>query len=194
MQGITADEYWCRLDALASSLAQADLDLFIVSAFDSIYYLTGVGFEPFERPFFLLVRPKDSPMLLVPKLEQEHMKRAYNIPHESIQTYWDYPAATGRGWPDRLRELMEGSRQVGVEPTLPQEISQELKDFSLRAEPLVERIGSVKSSNEIGLIRRAARYADLSVERLLAASYYGSTVAEGFAQTRLLTSRIIRKC
>ena len=193
MQGITVDEYRYRLDALVSSLAQADLDLFIVSASDSIYYLTGVGFEPFERPFFLLVRPKDSPMLLVPKLEQEHMKRAHNIPHEKIQTYWDYPAATGRGWPDRLRELMEGSRQVGVEPTLRQEISQELKDFSLRAEPLVERIGSVKSSNEIGLIRRAARYADLSVERLLAASYYGSTVAEGFAQTRLLTSRIIRE-
>ena len=88
---------------------------------------------------------------------------------------------------------MEGSRQVGVEPTLPQEISQELKGFSFRAEPLVERMRSVKSSNEIGLIRRAARYTDLSVARLLAASYYGSTVAEGFAQTRLLMSRIIRE-
>ena len=55
MQGITADEYRYRLDVLVSSLEQADLDLFIVSAFDSICYLTGVGFEPFERPFFLLV-------------------------------------------------------------------------------------------------------------------------------------------
>ena len=193
MQEITVDEYRHRLDALQSSVAQADLDLFIVSAFNSIYYLTGVGFEPFERPFFLLVRPEHPPVLLVPKLEQEHMRRAHNVPDENIQTYWDYPAANGRGWPDRLRDLMEGSRQVGVEPTLPQEISQELKDFSLRAEPLVEQMRSVKSSSEIGLIRRAARYADLSVERLLAASYYGSTVAEGFAQTRLLTSRIIRE-
>ncbi len=193
MQGITVDEYRHRLGALQSSVVQADLDLFIVSALDSLYYLTGAGFEPFERPFFLLVRPEHPPVLLVPKLEHEHMRRAQNIPDESIQTYWDYPAPSGRSWPDRLRELIEGSRQVGVEPTLPLEISQELRDFSLQAEPLVERLRSVKSSNEIGLIRRAAHYADLSVERLLAASYYGSTVAEGFAETRVVTSRIIRE-
>jgi Xaa-Pro aminopeptidase len=166
MQGITVDEYQHRIDALQSSVAHADLNLFIVSAFDSIYYLTGVGFEPFERPFFLLVWPDRSPVLLVPKLEQEHMKRAHNIPHENIQTYWDYPATSSRGWPDRLRELIGRSRQVGVEPTLPQEISQELRDFSLQVEPLVERTRSIKSNNEIGLIRRAARYADLSIEPL----------------------------
>ena len=167
MQGITVDEYRHRLGALQSSVVQADLDLFIVSALDSLYYLSGAGFEPFERPFFLLVRPEHPPVLLIPKLEHEHMRRTHSIPDESIQTYWDYPAPSGRSWPDRLRELIEGSRQVGVEPTLPLEISQELRDFSLQAEPLVER--------------------------LLAASYYGSTVAEGFAETRVVTSRIIRE-
>jgi Xaa-Pro dipeptidase len=43
------------------------------------------------------------------------------------------------------------------------------------------------------MIRRAARYADLGVERLLAASYYGATVAEGFAETREVTARIGRE-
>ena len=193
MQGIALDEYRHRLDELQASVAQADLDLFIVSAFDSIYYLTGVGFEPFERPFFLLVRPEHPPVLLVPRLEQEHMRKAHDVPDENIQTYWDYPAPRGRGWPERLPELIQGIGQIGVEPTLPQEISQKLKDFSLRTEPLVERLRSVKSSNEVELIRRAARYADFSVGRLLAASYYGSTVAEGFAETRVVTSRIIRE-
>ena len=51
----------------------------------------------------------------------------------------------------------------------------------------------IKSRTEIALIRRAARYADLGVHRLLAASYRGATVAEGFAQTRLVTLRIIRE-
>jgi Xaa-Pro dipeptidase len=42
------------------------------------------------------------------------------------------------------------------------------------------------------MIRRAARYADSGVEQLLAASYTGATVAEGFAETRKVTSQIIR--
>ena len=43
------------------------------------------------------------------------------------------------------------------------------------------------------MIRRAAKYADFGVERLLAASYFGATVAEGFAETRTLDTRIIRE-
>ncbi len=57
----------------------------------------------------------------------------------------------------------------------------------------MERLRVIKSETEIALIRRAARYADLGVHRLLAASYSGATVAEGFAETRHVTSRIIRE-
>jgi Xaa-Pro dipeptidase len=63
----------------------------------------------------------------------------------------------------------------------------------LRVEPLLEQMRLVKSPTEIEMIRRAAGYADLGVEHLLAASYKGSTVAEGFARTRQVTSRIIRQ-
>ncbi len=38
---ITPDEYMTRLDRLKTSVRNAELDLFIVSAFDSIFYLTG---------------------------------------------------------------------------------------------------------------------------------------------------------
>jgi len=168
-------------------------DLFIVSAFDSIYYLTGAGFEPLERPFFLLVRPEGSPVLLVPKLDQRHMKKAHNISAENICTYWEYPAAAGRSWPDRLRDQVGDAQQIGVEPTLRQEIAEQLRGYSIRVEPLVERLRLVKSEAEIEMIRRAARYADLGVKQLLAASYYGATVAEGFARTSVVTRRIIRE-
>jgi Xaa-Pro dipeptidase len=50
----------------------------------------------------------------------------------------------------------------------------------------------VKTATEVKMIRRAAWYADLGVERLLRASYFGATVAEGFAETRVVTGRIIR--
>ena len=65
---ITEGEFRARLNSLQDLIAEAGLDLFIVSSFDSIYYLCGRGFEPLERPFFLLVKPEGAPVLLVPKL------------------------------------------------------------------------------------------------------------------------------
>ena len=193
MLRILSEECRRRLQSLQASVAEAGLDLFIVSALDSLYYLTGAGFEPLERPFFLLIRPRQAPILLVPKLEHEHMTKACNITDQDIHTYWEYPAPPGRGWPDVIHQLIGKAREIGVEPTLPQEIAGELKGYSIRVAPLVERLRLIKSDTEIALIRRAARYADLGVHRLLAASYSGATVAEGFAQTRLVTSRIIRE-
>jgi Xaa-Pro dipeptidase len=187
------DEYRCRLESLQVAVQRAGVDLFIVSAFDSIYYLTGAGFEPLERPFFLLIRSDRPATLLVPMLDYEHMKKAHNIAPGDIHTYWEYPAPAGRQWPDRLRDQIGDARSVGVEPTLRQELSDQLRGYSLRTEPLVERLRLVKTSREVDMIRRAARYADLGVERLLAASYYGATVAEGFAETRTVTSRIVRE-
>lgn len=194
MPRIANDEYQHRLCSLQQSVRQAGLDLFIVSAFDSVYYLTGAGFEPLERPFFLLVRAERPPVLLVPQLDHEHMKKARGVSEENLHTYWEYPARAGRSWQDRLNEEIAGARQVGVEPSLRQEIAQHIRGGSvLRVEPLVERLRLVKSPMEVAMIRRAARYADLGVERLLAASYFGATVAEGFAETRAVTARIIRE-
>jgi Xaa-Pro dipeptidase len=193
MLRIEPDEYRHRLGSLQAAVHRSELDLFIVSAFDSIYYLTGAGFEPLERPFFLLIRPDRAATLLVPKLEHEHMKKAHNIRTEDIHTYWEYPAPAGRRWPDRLRDQIGSARTVGVEPTLRQEIADQLRGYSLRTEPLVEQLRLVKTVTEVKMIQRAARYADLGVERLLAASYFGATVAEGFAETRAVTSRIIRE-
>lgn len=193
MLRIEPKEYRLRLDALQTSVRAAGLDLFIVSSFDSIYYLTGAGFEPLERPFFLLVRPEGAPTLLVPTLDHEHMGKAHNIPAENIQTYWEYPAPAGRSWPDRLRNLLENAIHIGVEPTLRQEIATHLPCNPPRVEPLVERLRLVKSPAEIAMIRRAAVYADLGIERLLATSYFGSSMAEGFVQTRAVTLRIIRE-
>ncbi|MEE8326402.1 MAG: Xaa-Pro peptidase family protein [candidate division NC10 bacterium] len=193
MLRITADEYRKRLEALQGSVEDRDLDLFLVTSLDSIYYLTGAGFEPLERPFFLLVRPRLMPLLLVPKLEQEHMNMACNVSDDNIHTYWDYPAPPGRGWPERLQELIGNADEIGVEPTLCQEFSLKLNDYTLRVEGLVEDSRLIKSETEIALIQRAAGYADFGVQCLLGASYQGATVAEGLAQTRSVSTRIIQE-
>jgi Xaa-Pro dipeptidase len=167
--------------------------LFLVSSFESIYYLTGAGFEPLERPFFLLVFPDQakSPVLLVPKLDTEHMAKARAV--HDIRSYWEYPAPAGRGWPDRLRELIGRSRRIGIEPTLRQEIVKELAGHAVECLPLVEGLRLIKSPTEVALIRRAAGYADFGVGELLAASSYGATVAGGFARTGVVMRKIMEE-
>ncbi len=193
MLRILPNEYRNRLEALQSRVRQAELDVFVVSSSDSLYYLTGASFEPLERPFFLLVWPSDPPRLIVPKLEELHIREDSRLPVAGIDTYWDYPSPAPRRWVDRLEARLGDAQQVGIEPTLPQEIAEQLDAYTKRMMPLVEDLRLVKSTTEIEMIRRAAQYADFAVERLLSASYFGATVAEGFAETRTVTSRIVRE-
>ncbi len=189
---IADEEYRQRILRLGASVEAAGLDLFLVSAFDSIYYLTGAGFEPLERPFFLLVYPENrrAPVLLVPKLDEEHLGKAKNI--DRVHSYWDHPSPAGLGWPDRLREIIGPAKRLGVEPTIRWDIVDELEAYETVGLPLLEDLRLIKSPAEVAMVRRAAKYADLGVGHLLDASYYGATVAEGFARTSLVTREIIR--
>ncbi|MEW4570732.1 Xaa-Pro peptidase family protein [Tautonia sp. JC769] len=193
MIGIPPDEHRERLGRLRDAVAEAGLDLFLVSSFDSIYYLTGSGFEPLDRPFFLLVEPTGGrePVLLVPRLDEQHMRKAGHV-IGAIRTYRESPSPEGRRWIDVLRGLIGPAHRVGVEPTLPLGIVDEMPDQALVVAPLVERLRLVKSPAEVAMIRRAAWYADRGVERLLAASYRGATAAECFAQSGGLTRAILR--
>ncbi len=157
---ITKEEYRNRLAKLGVAIERAGLDLFLVTSFDSIYYLTGAGFEPLERPFFLVVFPLNAraPLLLVPRLDQEHLRKAHNI--DEVHSYWDYPAPEDRSWPDRLRSLIGTAQKVGVEPSLRLETLHELLDLATEMHPLVEQLRLIKTPTELAMIRRAAKYAD----------------------------------
>ena len=121
------------------------------------------------------------------------MSKAVGIESENICSYREYPAPQNCGWSNCLREILPTHGQIGVEPTLRREITDELGDYLIRAASLVEQLRSVKSQTEIAMIRRAAKYADFGVERLIGSSYFGSSIAEGFAQTRSVSAKIIRE-
>lgn len=187
---ITKQEYIERMERLQERVRENELDAFLVSAEASIYYLTGVTYVPLERPFFILVRSDELATLLVPTLEHEHLKAAPNV--RTVHRYWEYPSPPGEGWPERLLEMLEGINCLGVEPTLPQEIAAHLESFAPRILPLVEELRMVKSPAEVEMIRQAARYADLGIKKIIAASYYGVSEVEIFSQARSVQMDIIR--
>jgi len=188
---ITEQERLQRLQRLKTLLAEHDLDAFLVTATDSIYYLTGVSYMPLERPFFIIVRPDAPPELLVPALEVEHLRAAPNV--AQVHSYWDYPSRPGEGWPENLNEHLKSVSALGVEPSLPQEIADELSDFCPQTLALVERLRMVKSRAEVDMLRQAARYADLAVEIVLKHAYYGVSELELFSQGRGVQTRMLKE-
>ncbi|MDF2629449.1 MAG: Aminopeptidase YpdF [Symbiobacteriaceae bacterium] len=188
---INASEYHGRLHRLQEKLHQRQIDAFVVSAEDSIYYLTGVSYKPLERPFFIIIRADAEPVLLVPALEQDHLRAAPNV--SEVRHYWDYPSPPGEGWPERLTELLAGAGRVAVEPSLPLEIYGRLRDLAPETLPLVEELRVVKSSAEVQKLRRAAYYADYTVERIFRASYHGVAELELFSQGRSVQIEIMKR-
>lgn len=188
---ITPQEYQSRMTRLQQAVAAEDLDLFLVSAEESILYLTGVSYSPLERPFFILVYPRAEPQLLVPMLERDHLAGAPSV--TQVHAYWDYPAPPGGGWAERLLDLVGDVPALGVETTLPAEILGALTGLNPIVLPLVERLRLVKSPAEIELLRHAARYAGLGVQRALAVAYQGASLLELFGQGRAVQTRMLRE-
>jgi Xaa-Pro dipeptidase len=187
---IAKQEYLDRMVNLKAQVAANKLDAFAVSGTDSIYYLTGISYLPFERPFFIIVKPDRAPSLLVPSLEKVHLQNAPNV--EVMHSYWDYPSPAGQGWAEKLNEVLKGVNVLGVEPTLPLEIHNQLKGFSIQVLPLVEQLRLVKSPAEVDMVRRAAHYADLAVKKAIAVSYYGVSDLELFSQSRAVQMQIMK--
>lgn len=186
-----SQEYHDRMARLQASIRQKDLDAFLVTAQDSIYYLTGITYIPLERPFFILVRPTGGASLLAPALDQEHLSEAPNV--AETHRYWDYPSPSGEGWPERLADLLEGVRSLGIEPTLPQEIAACIAEYQPAVLPLVEDLRLVKSPYEVEKLRQAAKYADLGMQRILHAAYAGVSELEIYSQARSVQLRVIRE-
>ena len=184
------EEFRARMQRLQARIREHDLPAFLVTAQDSIYYLTGVTYVPLERPFFILVRPAGPTSLLAPALDREHLASAANV--GAVASYWDYPSPPGQGWPERLAELLHGLPQLGVEPSLSQEIAGQIA-VPCRTVGLVEELRLVKSPDEVRRLRQAAHYADLGMQKIIAAAYYGVSEIEIFSQARGVQMQIIRE-
>lgn len=137
-----------------------------------IYYLTGFGFIPTERPVALYLTGGSVPTLLVPELEAEHAGEA--APELGIRSYPEYPGLVHpmRVFADLVKASGAGVVAVdsdgygggwGYEgPRLSELVSARV----LRVACLINRVLEVKSTAEIACIRESCRWGDVA-HRLL---------------------------
>ncbi|MHB9032656.1 MAG: M24 family metallopeptidase [Anaerolineae bacterium] len=182
--------YDARMRALQTSVAAAGLDAYLVTSRDSIYYLTGASYKPLERPFFIIVRRAGAPDLLVPLLERGHMRKAKGF--GAVNAYYEYPAPTGENWFEVLNGMLGPASVVGLEPTTPLELANQLAVGRTVCLPLVDALRLVKSSDEVEAARSAARWADEGMRRLLANLYDGVSVIELFSLGRAIQTEVIK--
>jgi len=187
---IKKHEYLDRMKKLQDSISKINLDAFLVTSQDSIYYLTGVTYIPLERPFFIIAYPDRQVELLAPALDQEHLKEAPNI--GIVHRYWDYPSPKGEGWPERLLELVSGVKKLGVEPSLPQEIAVHLSKLNPTIYSLIETLRLVKSPDEVNMLRQAAHFAKKGMEAIIHTSYDGVSEIEIFSLGRSIQMEVIK--
>lgn len=183
-------EYLSRYQELQEMIDLEGLDHFLVTSRESIYFLTGLTYEPLERPFFIVCSAEDKPIILTPRLEHVHIQSKFT--DGEVRSYWEYPAPPGDGWMDLLRNLLNGSSKVGIEPGIPYEVTTQLSLFDLYLAPLVESLRLVKSTGEIVKLRQAAEFAMKGMKAILDASYYGVTEIELFSQARSIQIEAIK--
>ncbi|MBU0927129.1 MAG: Xaa-Pro peptidase family protein [Spirochaetes bacterium] len=166
------------------------LDAYIVSSGDNIWYLTGLVYQPEERPFFIVLPAEGRPTLIVPTLEARHLA-APPIDCD-IAVYWEFPSPKGSGWSDILRKTLKGARSVGVGGKMKASVIEEIRDLSPAVTDIVEELRLVKSPVEVGMIRRSAAIASAAMGKLLKSICKGGSVVESFMVSKSVQTGLIK--
>lgn len=179
-----------RIHRLQQELGKHQLDAYIITSEENIWYLTNVTYQPEERPFFIMITPQEKPVLIVPKLEEQHLHKI--IIDCEIKTYWEYPAPSGENWFDILQEEIKGFKRIGIEQHTKIEITSKIEVRELLPLDLVDEMRKVKSPYELELIRYSAKISEQAIERIFKNAYVGASVVEFFTLSKSVQTELIR--
>jgi Xaa-Pro aminopeptidase len=185
-----------RLTRVRERMDALELDALVLFHPERIGYLSSFVFVSTERPMALVVPRRGELGIMIPQLEQEHVKKAPDI--ADVQVYPEYPSGPGGRHPMQyLSDLLDRQgvlgRRLGVDsdgygdvngysgPTL----TQMNGDGSVvLARDLVDTLRQVKSPAELDLIRESCTWGNLAHRLLQKHMAIGKTEIEvGLAAT-----------
>lgn len=164
-------------DRLRARAERAGLDGLLLLAPGNVGYASGWKFSIHERPMGLWLPVGGEPVLFVPHLELEN---ALDVLGVTVRTYEEFPGLV----PPVLWMLREtGARRIGVDMLEAGLLApaREIAEIDLTDHVLPER--AVKHPEELALVRAAAGFADMVLERFLAVA--GDMIAQGATELEL---------
>lgn len=179
-----------RMKHLQDLVVVQRYDAYIITAEEDIWYYTNITYKPEERPFFIIVVPGQTPTLLVPKLEEAHVRKG--IMDYELVSYWEYPSPAGSNWFDILHGLIRRYARVGVERNVLADVYDRMQANELVLDELVAAQRKVKSAYELDKIRASARICDEAMADIFKTIYRGASVLEPFTLSRKVQTNLIR--
>jgi len=170
---ISKQEHLRRIERVKGELARRRLDALYLTSPARISYLTGYPFLSGSRPFGLLIPRNDDLTIIIPKLEESHLRDRDPAGVSEIVAYWEYP-----GTPDPLDIIVRTfkrkklqTKRVGVDSvTLPDvagcrggSIADKLPSAHLiPSRDIVDKMRLTKSEEELRLFKEAAKWGNLA--------------------------------
>jgi Xaa-Pro aminopeptidase len=157
-----------RLARAGEAVGRAGLDALVVAPSADLVYLAGYDPPPLERLTCLVVRPKAQPVLVVPALERPLAEDAgagelaelvswgetedpYELVRGIVGNGAERLGCSDRMWAAHLLRLQRAMTDIRFDP----------------ASEVMGRLRAIKDTQEVDLLKRAARYADEALARLL---------------------------
>lgn len=178
--GITQEEYAERLRQVRRAMGQEGLDALVLFNSNRILYLSGFSHVSTERPMALIVPATGDLGVLIPQLEQEHVRKSTGVGHFAV--YPEYPAGpSGKHPMQHLAALLVElgltgrAKKIGVDSDGYGDVNgyrgpsvTEIADGATvsHAADIVDGMRLVKTQHELELIRESARWGNLA-HRLL---------------------------
>jgi Xaa-Pro dipeptidase len=167
-------------DTIRAALSERGLDGALLLSPANVFHACGFHFSVNERPVGLYVPADGEPILFVPLLELEN---AEPVPGVDLRTYEEFP---GLVHPVVWMVCQSGATRLAID-TLDARLMAPLDTLvdELVLEDLAAPSRYIKTEAELALVRAAAGYADLCLERLLSAG--GDIIAQGGSELDLFT-------
>ena len=168
-----------RQGKLNGILQSAGLDSLVLNPGPSLVYLTGLHFHLSERPVLVFFIPDKVPMIVLPELEQEKLKR---LPFE-IQSfpYGEDPSQWAIVFRNAVQSAKLGSKRIGVESRQLRLLEFRLlstaspKADIISAEDSVSKLRMYKDQSELSAMRKAVGIAQQALNATLAQAKIGLT-------------------
>ena len=173
---ITQAEYAGRIAAARRAMEREGLDALILFNSNRIVYLSGFTHATTERPMALIIPAEGDLGVLIPALEQEHVRKSTGVGHFAV--YPEYPAGPSGQHPmQHLATLLKDlkltgrGKKIGVDADGygdvngyrgPSVTAIASGATVVQAADLIDMARQVKSAHELQLIRESARWGNLA--------------------------------
>lgn len=168
--------YKDRYQKLQQYMANHGLQAHLIRDDLNIIYLTGATYYSMERPVLFIALVNAPAILVVPKMEEEHLQGLHNVGR--VAPYWEIDALPGRDWLSALRSTLADVKSLGVEPSLEAKHFSKLVEFKPQLLPLVEEVRLVKSDAELLTLQRSGVIASERMEEMLKGDIQGMSVGQ----------------